>query len=392
MNNFEEQKISQGRQKLSEDEDTANPLPSSTLIDQAVLEVGTMIADRYKVLALIGSGSVGHIYKAQQIATGRVVALKMLNRRLLDDKGRQRFDHEAKIASAINHPNTIAIYDFGQTLDGELYLAMEYVEGESLDNYMKRRQQPISEVVDIFLQITDALRDAHEKGIIHRDLKPSNVILTQSKKRSNIVKILDFAIAKRAEDGRQSVSNSGEVTGSPLYMSPEQCNSEKLTPASDIYSLGCMLYEALSGVPPHVGNTVISTMYKQCHHPAKRFSQVRPDLKIPTNLEAITLKCLNKNPVDRYYTVNELHDQLLSLRENAEAAEDKGGRTGLLALGISLVCVVLILAACYSYQTYFAKPITKSSAQNAASPDIKLSETMALITEARKLDSDAKIQ
>ena len=296
---------------------------------------------------------MGHVYKAQQLATGRIVAVKMLHRNVLDETARLRFHQEAKVASAINHPNAAAIYDFGESDSGELYLAMEYVEGESLSTKIKEQGQlPSAEVIDIFLQITDALSDAHEKSIIHRDLKPSNIMLAQTKKRSNIVKILDFGIAKQANKGEQSLTKTGEVFGTPLYMSPEQCNGEKLTAAADIYSIGCMIYESLIGEPPHVGSNFIHTMTLHCQEPTKKFAQARPDLKIPAQLEAITLKCLSKNPNHRFASMDELHTQLIDCAKKNKFMphspsrlalfESKPVRFSALAALIAVIAVVAI--------------------------------------------------
>jgi tRNA A-37 threonylcarbamoyl transferase component Bud32/tetratricopeptide (TPR) repeat protein len=315
MTNFDEKQEFKTNQQIVNDGVT---LPIAALqasrraAQPEVHEIGSIIEGRYKILGVIGEGGMGQVYKAQQLATGRLVAVKMLHRNILDETARLRFHQEAKVASAINHPNAAAIYDFGESDSGELYLAMEYVEGENLSTKIKQLGQlPPAEVIDIFLQITDALSDAHEKSIIHRDLKPSNVMLAQTKKRKNLVKILDFGIAKQAKKGEQSLTKTGEVFGTPLYMSPEQCNGEKLTATADIYSIGCMLYEALIGEPPHVGSNFIHTMTLHCQEPTKKFAQVRPDLKIPAQLEAITLKCLNKDPGDRFASMDELHARLI---------------------------------------------------------------------------------
>jgi serine/threonine protein kinase len=314
MTNFDEKQLKTKQSLVNDDVTLAVPAlqENPRSVPAQVHEIGSIIEGRYKILGVIGEGGMGQVYKAQQLATGRLVAVKMLHRNILDATARQRFHQEAKVASAINHPNAAAIYDFGESDSGELYLAMEYVEGENLSTKIKQLGQlPAAEVIDIFLQITDALSDAHEKSIIHRDLKPSNIMLAQTKKRSNIVKILDFGIAKLATKGEQSLTKTGEVFGTPLYMSPEQCNGEKLTVAADIYSIGCMIYESLIGEPPHVGTNFIHTMTLHCQEPTKKFAQARPDLKIPAQLEAITLKCLNKNPGDRFTSIDELHSQLI---------------------------------------------------------------------------------
>ncbi len=320
MKNHDEKEKLEAKQRLLAEDTTVNlNMPPAEYMfsgGQSGTQVGSIIEGRYKILELLGEGGVGQVYKARQLATGRVVAVKMLHRNILDETARLRFHQEARVASAINHPNTAAIYDFGENDSGELYLAMEYIDGENLSARIKRLGQlPPEEVVDIFLQISDALSEAHEKGIVHRDLKPGNIMLTQTKKRANIVKILDFGIAKQANQMEQSLTKTGEVFGTPLYMSPEQCNGEELTAAADIYSIGCMMFEALLGTPPHVGANLISTMTLHCQEPTKTFAQTRPDLEIPLALESITLKCLNKNPDERFAGADELHRNLFAYAE-----------------------------------------------------------------------------
>jgi len=360
MTNFDEQQDLKTKQHLVVGETTTSraALPAGSAPGQQELhQIGSIIADRYKILEMIGEGGVGQVYKAKQLATGRVVAIKMLVQNVLDDRAKLRFHQEAKAASAINHANAIAIYDFGETEADELYLAMEYVEGIDLSKRIEQlRQLPPSEVVDTFLQITDALSDAHQKGIIHRDLKPSNVMLTQTSKRQNVVKILDFGIAKLSREGELSLTKTGEVFGSPLYMSPEQCNAKQLTPATDIYSIGCMLYEALVGVPPHVGTNPLNTMYLHCQEPAKTFAQVRPDLKIPARLESITLKCLNKNPTDRFASIDELHAALEGIRDGKNHPGSLlkppfSAYNSRLFLRSMPLLLVLVVAICFSYPT-----------------------------------------
>jgi len=397
MTNFDEQQELKTKQHLFTGDltTTTGAVQTGTASAQQDLHhIGEIIEGRYKILSLIGEGGVGRVYKAQQLATGRLVAIKMLHRHVLDDIASLRFHQEAKVASAINHPNAATIYDFGQSDSGELYLAMEYVEGEDLSSRIKRLGQlPPPDVVDIFLQITDALNEAHENGIIHRDLKPSNVMLARSKKRQNVVKILDFGIAKQMDRGEQSLTKTGEIFGTPLYMSPEQCKGEQLTPAADIYSIGCMLYEALTGVPPHVGSNFMSIMSHHCQEPVKKFAQVRPDLKIPAHLEAVTLTCLNKVPTDRFASIDELHARLLEGNRNKNQSPDS-----LMSLAHSshrfkwfalMALPVAILITCFSYaimqKSHESPPTNKTdlSPLTKGAPNLTHGQIMDLIDRAR---------
>ena len=183
---------------------------------------------------------------------------------MYDQTSKKRFQLEAEAASCLKHPNIIAVYDYGIAPTGQPYLVMEYLVGESLADLIKRDKNiEQRRVVKIFIQACDALSHAHKKGVIHRDLKSSNIMLVEQEDKSDIVKVLDFGIAKlMPASGKlpQNLTQTGEVFGSPIYMSPEQCLGQTLDQRSDIYSMGTMLYEALTGVPPLVGNTIVDTM------------------------------------------------------------------------------------------------------------------------------------
>lgn len=263
--------------------------------------IGTLVAEKYRILEVIGRGGMGVVYRAEHELMERVVAIKMLLPQLLaDENAVPRFQREARAASRLNHPNIIALHDFGLTEDGLPYLVMDYIDGKSLAEILKDEGQlGVQRSIHIFTQVCDALAHAHDLGIVHRDLKPGNIMIIQKKDEKESIKVVDFGVAKmyEGEDDveAQRLTTTGELFGSPVYMSPEQCQGLALTPRSDIYSLGCVIYETLTGKLPHCGRTVLETISRQMQSPAKPFSEARPDLYIPDWLETAVFQTLEKD-------------------------------------------------------------------------------------------------
>lgn len=253
----------------------------------------------YQVLATIGTGGMGVVYKVKHKGAGTVLAMKVLKQELTADPiNVKRFQQELKAASLINHPNVLPIYDNGVTDDGRPYLVMEYVDGYTLEEILQEEGfLDLERFVHIFSQVCDALMTAHEKRIIHRDLKPSNIMITVSETGFELVKVLDFGIArvfqKAAKDGAR-LTQLGEVLGSPLYMSPEQCLSQKLDERSDIYALGVVMYEALTGVTPFPGENPVEIIMAHLQKRPASMNNVRPDFNIPPELENLIFMCLEK--------------------------------------------------------------------------------------------------
>jgi len=215
--------------------------------------LGTTFVGRYRIDSVLGRGGMGAVYRAEQLAVGRPVALKILHERLLDDLSEvTRFQEEARAIAALKHPNTIRLIDFGQTDDGTLFLVMEYLEGEPLNDLLAR-EAPLdpARAVRITRQILGALGEAHAQGIVHRDMKPQNVMIVDVHDQPDFVKVLDFGIAKRVGGGAPSLdlTRTGIAIGSPRYMSPEQARAREVTPRADIYAVGCILYEMITGGP-----------------------------------------------------------------------------------------------------------------------------------------------
>jgi serine/threonine protein kinase len=273
----------------------------------------------YKVVEVIGRGGMGTIYKAHDQWMDRIIAIKMLHQHLVhDEQSLQRFQQEAKAAGNIEHPNVIQAYDFGVVPETEQpFLVMEYLQGKSLSDVIEAEKQLAPErAVNVFIQASEALAAAHAKNVLHRDLKPSNIMLIQTKDQTDFVKIVDFGIAKLLPgSGKEmQLTQTGEVFGSPLYMSPEQFVGRKVDVRSDIYSMGCVMYESLMGSPPIAGDHVLETMYMHMNKAPKKFAEMRPDLKIEPRLEAVVMRALEKSPDQRYQTMTELHDDLTLAR------------------------------------------------------------------------------
>jgi serine/threonine protein kinase len=276
--------------------------------------IGITLADRYEILSLIGHGGMGSVYKARHVSLDKLVAVKVLQARYLTDpSNHERFEREAKALSSLMHSNVVSVIDYGFSQQGAPYLVMDFLEGSTLAELIKRENH-IEEVraVRIFIQIARALNHIHSRGVLHRDLKPSNIMLLNNESETDLVKIMDFGISRRTDFKQEKgeITQKGQLVGSPLYMSPEQCLGRELDERSDIYSLGCLMYEALIGMPPLVGTTPIQTVFKQSSENPLPFKEKRPAVSVSSDLERVVLKALEKNPENRYRNAKELTDDL----------------------------------------------------------------------------------
>ncbi len=281
-------------------------------------------AGKYQFVSEIGSGGMGVIYKAKQPLLDRYYAIKMLNVRNAIQQTLARFHQEAKAASTLNHPNVISVHDFGFTDDDDPYMVMDFVEGMSLANLIQTGGAiPYKEALGIFVQIATGMNHAHALGVLHRDLKPSNVMLTNPESVVAEVKIVDFGIAKinKAEEC-SSLTQTGDVFGSPLYMSPEQASGKKVDARSDIYSLGCLMYEVLTGAPPLEADTIIQTMFLQLHQMPASMSE-KSGSHFPDSVEYVVRKCLEKDPALRYQTMFDLKVDLFKVAVEQPIREQK---------------------------------------------------------------------
>ena len=267
--------------------------------------VGQVVADRYHVMKKLGEGGMGQVYLAEHVKMGRRSAIKVMNPSMVHDPDAiARFNREASSASRISHPNVCAIYDFGETSDGLIFLAMEFIEGEPLTDLLERQGAlPVARAANIFLQTADALQAAHDLGIVHRDLKPDNIMLTKGRGSADTVKVVDFGIAKAigGDDSGQKVTKTGLVMGTPEFMSPEQLSGDKVDGRSDLYSLA--FFRMLSGKLPFEATTVQETMIKRLTDEPARLTEARPDLSFPPGLQPVFDTALARTPAERYQTV-----------------------------------------------------------------------------------------
>jgi serine/threonine protein kinase len=279
---------------------------------------GEMLGGKYKVLSLLGQGGMGTVYRVEQVFLNKEMALKTLNSVSASDLTLQRFQIEAKAASALRHPNLVEVHDFGLLSDGRPYLVMDFIEGISLADYLKERGLlGVDDVTPIFAQACFGLLAAHERGIVHRDIKPGNIMLLKNRsfESEGSVKVVDFGIAKltgREADEVQALTRTGEIFGSPLYMSPEQCAGGVVDQRSDIYSLGCVLFEMLTGTPPHVGQNALLTMKLHESHHAPSLKEASLGKQFPEALEQVAAKMLRKLPGQRYQNIGLVAHDLAS--------------------------------------------------------------------------------
>ena len=261
---------------------------------------GQKINDRYQIIRAIGEGGMANVYLAHDLILDRDVAVKILRGDLADDeKFVRRFQREAIAASSLSHPNIVEMYDVGEDA-GKYYIVMEYVEGKTLKNLIKKRGSlTIPEVIDIMSQLTSAIACAHDSNIIHRDIKPQNILI----KEDGIVKITDFGIAMALNSNELTQTNS--VMGSVHYLPPEQANGKGATLKSDIYSLGIVMFELLTGKLPFRGENAVEIAIKQMKNQIPSICEI--DENIPQSIENIILKACAKNPKNRYNTVQEMY-------------------------------------------------------------------------------------
>jgi hypothetical protein len=269
--------------------------------------IGTILHDRWRILAELGRGGMGEVYLAEHIALGRKEAIKILNPALaIDPQFVSRFRREARAVNRLRHPNIISIYDFGQLADNRFYLSMEYAEGESVYRKLKMAGRfDIPRALHVLGQLAYAVHHAHSRGVVHRDLKPDNLILVGD---DETVKVLDFGVAKIvASDDQESMalSSSNLIWGSPRYMSPERVRGVGNDPRSDLYAIGVMAFELVVGLPPFMGtpDEVIRMHLKQAPVPA---SSQRALGDVPPELDALILRCMAKKTDERFQTAAEV--------------------------------------------------------------------------------------
>jgi serine/threonine protein kinase len=280
-----------------------------------ILEPGSQLFGPYKILETLDSGGMGVIYKARHVAMDRVVAIKMLRSSRVSDEDIYRFDKEAKAVSRLNHPNIIAVHDLGITPDDQPFLVMDFIDGISLSKLIAQSGGlKLTQFFEIVRQIFAGMEHAHQKGIIHRDLKPSNIMLTKNEGKLT-VKILDFGIAKIADiTSDATLTKTGEIFGTPTYMSPEQAEGNKVDFQTDIYSTGCILFECLAGVPPFHGRSSIDIVMKHVNEEPPSIRSISGK-QVPESVEWFVRKCLQKKPEDRFANFTEMIETIDRIQE-----------------------------------------------------------------------------
>ena len=287
-----------------EDDQRFCPIDGSTLksVSGAADLVGSVIADRYLVLEKLGAGGMGQVYLAEHVRMGRKSAVKVMNPGMVHDADAiSRFNREAANASRINHPNVAAIYDFGETADGLIYLAMEFVAGSPLTDVIATAGAlSPARAASIVRQTGDALAVAHEFGIVHRDLKPDNIMIARNRDGSDCVKVVDFGIAKAANVEAQKVTRTGLIVGTPEYMSPEQLAGDSLDGRSDIYSLALVGFAMLTGQLPFPSETAQEAMIMRLTDRPRSLGEMKPEVNWPASLQAVMDRALARDAASRY--------------------------------------------------------------------------------------------
>jgi tRNA A-37 threonylcarbamoyl transferase component Bud32 len=308
---------------------TATPAPTKPAADGKAVALdpanlsGKTISSRYRIMDKLGEGGMGTVYKAEHCLMEKIVAFKVLHPHLIANKqSLERFRREVRAASKFQHKNVIQIYDAGEGEGGIFYMAMEFVEGVSLSSVVEKGPIPIERCLVILRQVLKAIGEAHKKAIVHRDLKSENVMITKDKRGEDLVKVMDFGIAKVLDDAHAVSTDAdgdgqkiyktmeGVITGTPQYMSPEQAEGKKVDHRSDLYSLGVILFEMLTGELPFKSETAMGFLGKHIVEEPPRPSVMHPELSIPPSIEKIVMRLLEKEPDKRYQTAGDIFEEL----------------------------------------------------------------------------------
>lgn len=369
--------------------------------NQELFAPGSIVDGRYKILSMIGQGGMGTVYLCEQIYLGTRLALKVLDAENISSTGIRRFQQEAKLIVSIEHENIITVHDFGVIADRYPFFTMDYLEGESLAEVLaKKGTFKTAEALPIIKGICAGLSHAHAHGVVHRDIKPSNIMLVNDESiRTKRVCLVDFGIAKLSNASpaeEQSLTKTGEVFGSPLYMSPEQCAGEPVDERADIYSLGCVLFEMLSGTPPFLGATAFTTMVQ--HYTREKpptLKEATLGREFPQEIENIVAKMLNKVVSHRYQNLRSVIQDLEDM-ENGIQPRHLGVASGAKRQGISpdkilllsgcLTIVILLATILISNHSTFTSivssksPITATSGSNSISSSTATSGSTSTLT------------
>lgn len=354
---------------------------------------GMLLAGKYEFISTIGKGGMGVIYKARQPILDKIVAIKMLHAHLMTPESLIRFQQEGKAISTLSHPGVVTVHDFGLTDKDQPYMVMDYVEGKILSTVLSEQGSlDLDRTMHLFLEICDVISHAHKNGILHRDLKPSNIMLIDEGTTKESVKILDFGIAKlMSDDGTGRVTRTGEALGSPLYMSPEQALGKPTDQSSDLYAIGCVMFECLTGSPPFVGSSIMDIMLKHINDAPPKLKESSLGKDFPAEIESVVRKLLSKNQKDRYQSADELSFDLLALQKGeapkvivlpqSYGVEDTSGRATtikLIVLSVAIIVIGIVITSAL-VKHLFARPAPKV----AGSSDITMNiDTFNMAGEA----------
>ena len=306
------------------------PKDGSALSSSSELLPGMVIRDKYQILQQIGSGGMATVYQVRHLAFNEIRAIKLINSQLADgDQFNKRLRAEAVIARKLQHPNAVHVEDLDRTEDGRPFIVMEYVEGQNLRTVIRREGPlPTLRTLRIAAQVVSALAAAHKLGIIHRDIKPDNIHLIRLSDGSDFVKVLDFGIAKFTQGlASSALTGSGLVVGTPQYVSPEQAMGKQggdLDGRSDLYTLGVVVYEMLTGRVPFDSDTPVGLLVHHLHTTPVPPDELRPDLGIPPSVSGLLMKALQKNPEQRFRNADEMLIAITTLEGQIQRVQEAG--------------------------------------------------------------------
>ena len=312
---------------------------------------------RYQIVKELGKGAMGIVYQAHDPEIGRSIAVKVLREdRITTEAFVQRFLKEARAIGRLSHPNIVTVHDIGQD-QGTVYIAMEFLEGEPLDKVIERKKFGVEEIVDLGIQMGEALHYAHQRGIVHRDVKPSNIILQPTGR----IKITDFGIAHIEDPAAPVQTQAGEILGTPAYMSPQQATSQPVDGRSDLFSLGVILYELATGRRPFVGKNLAAIFHSVTHDHPSPPADTNPE--VPLNLSQIIMKCLSKIPEERYATGEALAEDLKNCLQKGETGSAKEAATSKKKkmVPVFITAAVIIAGVIGGLSYYFAIPKSKTT-------------------------------
>ncbi len=384
-------------QDNSEDRSISNSVSS----ENVELTPGSLIDGKYQIVSLLGRGGMGAVYRVQQVTLGKYFALKVLDLHQRSDVAVRRFQQEARTASQLQHANLVEVHDFGVFNHDQPYLVMDLVEGQTLSQILKSKGAlPVDYVVNLCIQICLGLKYAHEKGVVHRDIKPGNIMLLHPDQdvTEGTVKVVDFGIAKLVESEKgenQTLTKTGEIFGSPVYMSPEQCKGDAIDRRSDIYSLGCVMFECLTGSPPFFGDSAMSTMLKRLSEAPVSLKEGSLGREFPPALERIVRKMLEVDPNDRYQDMKSVAVDLMATHAPVKSVFSGRPTEGLavktsqqvhpvfLFGGIAAISIV----STFAYDSLIALPEKMKEQQRIEAEKRKISEIRKAEVKRRSLYS-----